>query len=233
MKQCTIIYKNLLNTFGPQGWWPVTPPGHVEPVCDKGPRTTKQKLEVCFGAILTQNTSWKNVEKAIMNLNKENLVDLRKIKNISNAKLAAIIRPSGYFNQKAIKLKAFCNYVLKKYDGNLDTFFSRTPKGLRAELLSIHGIGPETADSIILYAAEKPSFVIDAYTKRIFSRFGLCRKEIDYHQLKEAVEKNVKKNTKMYNEYHALLVELAKKHCLSKYPVCSSCPLTEDCGKEY
>jgi len=232
-KMISKIYKTLLKRYDKQGWWPITPPGHVEPVYDKGPRTAKQKLEVCFGAILTQNTSWKNVEKAIVNLNKHDLIEINKILRIPKSQLAQYIKPSGYFNQKAIKLKSFCQYIKDNYQSSLELFFEKTIKTLRRELLSIHGIGPETADSIILYAAAKPSFVVDTYTKRILSRYGSISKKASYDEIKELFESQFGKNSQVYNEYHALIVKLAKTHCLAKYPTCSSCPLTKGCKKDY
>ena len=152
----------------------------------------KQKLEIIFGAILTQNTSWKNVEKAIINLNKHNLIDVKKTIKIDNKKLAHIIKSSGYHNQKAKKLKNFSGFLLKNYNGNLKELFGNDIGKLRHELLSVNGIGPETADSIILYAAKKPIFVIDAYTKRIMNRIGF--KEESYDELQEMFMDNLEHN---------------------------------------
>jgi len=212
-----LIYRNLYSHFGPQNWWPVT-----------SEKDTKQKLEVCFGAILTQNTNWKNVEKAIAQLNKNNLINTKRIIDISNKKLALIIRSSGYHNQKAKKLKNFCYFLSKTYNGNLNLFFKNNMEKLRTELLSINGIGPETADSIILYAAKKPIFVIDAYTRRIYSRiFNI--KPLGYDELQQIFMKKLNNDPKLFNEYHALLVELGKNICKKK-PLCNQCPINNMCN---
>ena len=177
-------------------------------------------------AILTQNTNWKNVEKAIVKLNKNNFIDAKTIIKINNKKLAQIIKSSGYHNQKAKKLKNFCNFLINRYDGSLKKFFKNNIKKLREELLSINGIGPETADSIILYAAKKPIFVIDAYTKRIMNRIGY--KEVAYEELQKLFMKNLKNSERLFNEYHALLVELGKNIC-KKIPLCEKCPINNHC----
>lgn len=256
------IYEKLFEHFGAQGWWPVTPIGGCrgdlayKPVYGIALKNEKQKLEIIFGAILTQNTSWKNVEKAIVELNKHNLIDVLKIKKIDNKKLASIIKSSGYHNQKAEKLKVFSDFLIKNYNGKINDFFEFKPdeenteneydkRGLknkkqikernkkkikikkntdelREELLSIKGIGPETADSIILYSAERPIFVIDAYTKRIMERIGF--EEKSYDELQELFMKGLGHDAKLFNEYHALLVELGKNYCRKK-PLCSICPL--------
>lgn len=228
MKDILNIYNKLLSHFGQQHWWPVTNEGSVKPTYEKKERLTeRQKFEICVGAILTQNTSWKNVEIAIENLNKENLIDIRKIKKIDKKKLARLIKSAGYYNQKAIKLKTFAKYLAEKYKGNLKEFFSKDVERLRKELLTIKGIGPETADSIILYAANKPIFVIDAYTKRIFNRLGY--KEETYEELQDLFMENIEKKIKLFNEYHALLVELGKKICKTK-PLCGECPVKGMCN---
>ncbi len=224
------IYNKLLEHFGAQNWWPVTNENSVKPTYKKRDRLTeRQKLEICVGAILTQNTAWKNVEVAIENLNKENLIDIRKIKKIDKKKLARLIKSSGYYNQKAVKLKIFAKYLAENYKGNLKEFFKKDTEKLRDELLSIKGIGPETADSIILYAAEKPIFVIDAYTKRIFKRLGY--KEETYEELQNLFMENLEKDAKLFNEYHALLVELGKNICKTE-PLCDKCPLKDLCKYE-
>ena len=169
------IYNKLYSHFGKQHWWPVTKSGYAPKYHKDIKLNDKQKLEICFGAILTQNTNWKNVEKAVINLNKNNLIDIDKIIKISNKKLAKIIKSSGYHNQKAKKLKNFCRYINKNYNNKINGFFNNDIVKLRNELLLINGIGPETADSMILYAAKKPVFVIDAYTKRIYASWGGCR----------------------------------------------------------
>lgn len=229
MNKIHTIYNILLKSLGPQNWWPTTLEGQLHPTYHgKRPLTEKQLFEICIGAILTQNTAWKNVEKAITNLNKSNLIDVNKINSVNEKRLASLIKSSGYYNQKAKKLKHFSNFLIKNYGSNLETFLSKDITPLREELLSIKGIGPETADSIILYASEKPIFVIDAYTKRIFSRLGFCKPAVSYDELQNLFHKNLQKNHNMFNEYHALLVELGKNYCRKK-PLCSKCPLTKLC----
>ncbi len=221
------IFQTFHAKYGKQNWWPVTQKGETQPKYTGGPKTVKQKLEVIFGAILTQNTSWKNVEKAIINLNKKNLIDVDKILKISNAELAELIKSSGYFNQKAKKLKNIAKF-LKKFSinrlGKLET------NKLKTLLLQVNGIGPETADSIILYAFNKPIFVVDAYTKRIFSRIGLVKKKAKYEEIQDFFHKNIKKNSKLFNEYHALIVRHAKKYCRKK-PFCKECIIKNVCNK--
>ncbi|MBI1935687.1 endonuclease III domain-containing protein [Candidatus Woesearchaeota archaeon] len=227
MNKIYSIYTNLFSSFGPQLWWPVTPQGKLQPDYSGGPKNEKQQLEVCFGAILTQNTNWKNVEKAIVELNKNNLINIDKISKIKKQKLAEIIKSSGYHNQKAMKLKNFCDFLLKRYNGNLKELFCLDILELRKELLSVNGIGPETADSIILYSAKKPIFVVDAYTKRIFQRLGF--KEQSYGGLQQLFMKSLENSEKLFNEYHALLVELGKNVC-RKQPLCYKCPLKGCCS---
>lgn len=205
------VYNRLYREFGPQNWWPVT--------------TKNKQFEIIIGAILTQNTSWKNVEKAIKNLKENNLITPTKIAKTNKKSLAKLIKPSGYYNQKADRLKIISNFILK--NKNLE---KQSIKTIRNKLLQVKGIGPETADSILLYAFNKPSFVIDAYTKRIFSRIGLCNKKINYYKLQNKFHKNLPKQTKLYNEFHALIVELAKTNC-TKIPNCIDCPITKICKK--
>ncbi len=221
------IYASLLNHFGPQHWWPVTPEGKFYPEYSGGPKNEKQQLEVIFGAILTQNTSWKNAEKAIVNLNKNNLIEVKKIIKIKNNKLAETIKSSGYHNQKANKLKNFCNFLLKYYNGKLNLLFQKDIHELRQQLLSVNGIGPETADSIILYAAKKPIFVVDAYTKRVFGRIGFS--QAIYDDLQKLFMENLPNSEKLFNEYHALIVELGKIIC-KKAPLCEKCPISVYCS---
>ena len=221
------IYNTLLKAYGNQNWWPVTLDDEVIPKYHKNIKLTKkQKLEICFGAILTQNTNWKNVEKAIIQLNKNNLININKIIRVNNKKLAEIIKSSGYHNQKAIKLKNFCLFLMNNYNRNIEKLFSNSITKLRSELLSVNGIGPETADSIILYAAKKPIFVIDAYTKRIMNRIGF--KENSYDELQNLFMNSLKKDEKLFNEYHALLVQLGKNICKKK-PLCSQCQINNMC----
>lgn len=233
MNKIRAIFEKLNAAYGPQHWWPVTDKGKTKP--EYQPReklTEKQKLEICIGAILTQNTAWKNVEKAMENLQKNKLIDLEKIDNTHWKRVASLIKSSGYYNQKAKKLKAFARFLIREYGGNLNALFEKDTHQLREELLNITGIGPETADSIILYAAQKPIFVIDAYTRRIFSRMGLGQSNTSYDELQKIFHKNLKRNTKMFNEYHALLVEHGKNTC-KRNPVCLHCPIERLCSKRF
>ena len=228
MKRIKKIYEVLLNKFGTQKWWPVTLENELVPKYHKNIELSeRQKLEICFGAILTQNTNWKNVEKAIINLNKNKLIDVNKIIKIDNKELAEIIKPSGYNNQKAKKLKNFCGFLSRNYRGELNSFFKNNIQKLREELLSINGIGPETADSIILYAAKKPIFVVDAYTKRVFGRLGF--REKNYDEMQQLFMKSLPNSEKLFNECHALIVELGKNTC-KKQPLCGQCPLNAYCS---
>ncbi|HKL13792.1 MAG TPA: endonuclease III domain-containing protein [Halanaerobiales bacterium] len=203
-----IIYEELYSIYGPQNWWP-----------------GDSRIEIIIGAILTQAVSWQNVEKAINNLKEEDLLNIKKLEQIKNDYLAELIKPSGYYNMKAKKLKSFINFTKENYNLSLDDLAKGKPKQKREELLEIYGIGPETADSILLYAFDKPEFVIDTYTKRILSRIGYVDENIQYKTLKNKIENNLKKDSKLYNEYHALLVKLAKEHCLKSSPLCEKCPL--------
>jgi len=206
-KKLNKIYKKLYHHFGPRRWWP-----------------GDTKFEIIVGAILTQNTNWRNVEKAIDNLKKKKLLNPASLYKIPSKNLGALIKPSGYYNIKTKRLKEFMRYLFKKHGGSLRKMFDQDLHALRRELLEVKGIGPETADSILLYAGEKPIFVIDAYTKRILERHSLIDKDATYHQTQELFMNNLNKNVKLFNEYHALLVELGKTLCKKK-PNCDSCPL--------
>ena len=216
----TILYKNL----GKQGWWPLTIKGFNTKHHVGRPKTINHKFEIIIGAILTQNTNWKNVEKALYNLAKNNLIDIKKINKIKKEKLAKLIKPSGYYNQKADRLKIIAKFLIKNPIRKLNKL---TTKELREKLLNIKGIGPETADSILLYAFEKPIFVIDAYTKRIFERLGF--KKDNYDEWQELFMKNLKHNLTIFKEYHALIVEQGKNYCKNK-PLCNKCPLDAICS---
>ena len=204
------IYKKLLKHFGRQHWWPAD-----------------SRFEVIVGAILTQNTSWKNVEKAILNLKKEKMLSNKKIANVNIRKLEKLIQPSGFYKQKAERLKKFCNYLDKNYDSSLNKFFNRDTSIIRNELLSLNGIGNETADSILLYAGEKLKFVVDAYTKRMCERTGLINTKT-YAEFQSFFELKLPKNIGLYKEFHALIVELGKNFC-RKRPRCDGCPLKNLC----
>lgn len=201
------IYKILYNQFGKQRWWPGETP-----------------FEVIVGAILTQNTAWGNVEKAIGNLKKSGHLSPEALHTLPLHKLAKLIRPSGYFNIKAKRLNEFMKFLFKEYNGSIDKMFSADLSELRQKLLEIKGIGPETADSILLYAGNYPIFVIDAYTKRILLRHKLITDGIDYNSLQRLFMKNLPQQVDLFNEYHALIVRVGKDFCNTK-PHCEECPL--------
>jgi endonuclease-3 related protein len=194
------IYQILLKHFGKQNWWP----------CKTG-----RQFEIIVGAILTQNTNWKNVDKALDNLIGKNKLSRAALKKLSIKELSALIKPAGYYNQKARKLKEFVSY-----NGEIT----------REALLSIWGVGPETADSILLYAYSRPYFVVDAYTKRVFSRMGLIKTN-NYEEVRKYFESKLPKSIRIYKEFHALIVELAKRYC-KKEPLCEECPLAGRCRKK-
>lgn len=201
------IYNILLQHYGNQHWWPG--------------QTT---LEIIIGAILTQNTSWKNVEKAIKNIRAQNELSFDQLNSKTTDQIAKLIKPAGYYNLKAKRLKNFLNWLSENHAGKLDSLAPLDTETLRSELLAINGIGPETADSIILYAFEKPAFVVDTYTCRIMARHLLIDLPCDYHQLQELFTSSLQPDPKLFNEFHALLVRLAKEHCRKK-PLCNNCPL--------
>ena len=201
------LYARLYNAFGPRHWWPA----------DSG-------FEVAVGAILTQNTAWRNVTKAITNLKAAHLLAPRSLHDVPIRELAEAIRPAGYFNVKARRLKNFVDFLFEESDGDFERFFTKDLHALRDELLSVNGIGPETADSILLYAGNKPTFVVDAYTKRIFVRHKLISEEARYGELQALFMNNLEQDTTMFNEYHALLVYVGKHFCKSN-PRCSQCPM--------
>ena len=205
------VYQRLYHAYGPQHWWPGDSP-----------------FKVIIGAILTQSTAWSNVEKAMHNLKTAGVLSPQGLRDIPREELAALLRPSGYFNIKAKKLKAFINHLWEHYQGDLDSFLARDTAPLRRELLSIYGIGEETADDIVLYAAGKPSFVIDAYTRRILNRLGLGRSAATYPEYQELFRQALPRDPSLYNEYHALLVRHGKDVC-KKRPLCSGCCLLEEC----
>jgi endonuclease-3 related protein len=216
------IYAILLKEYGPQGWWPI---GTV--YRKRLSLTNDEKFEIIVGAILTQNTAWTNVEKALHELRRNNCLTIKALLETKQETLAQYIKSSGYNNQKAERLKIVAQFL---FQYSLEELQNMDMKELRALLLSVKGIGPETADSIMLYAFMKPIFVIDAYTKRIMSRIGLCSKDSSYDELQAAITHNMEKDTENYNEYHALLVEHAKRYCRTK-PLCEECVLKEVCMK--
>ncbi len=201
------IYRRLFDHYGPQHWWPAEEP-----------------FEVIVGAILTQSAAWTNVEKAITGLKDSGKMTPEAIRRLPHAELARIIHSSGYFNAKASKLHAFVRWLKDKYDNDLDRLFDRDAGELREQLLVVHGIGEETADSIILYAANKPVFVIDAYTRRIIQRIGIVPGKDTYAGYQGLFTDNLTADTALFNEYHALLVRLGKEVCRKK-PLCDRCCL--------
>ena len=204
------FYRRLLKEFGPQDWWPGETP-----------------FEVMVGAILTQNTNWGNVEKAIANLKKRRHLTPQSLKKISARQLASLIRPAGYFNVKAKRLKNFIEFVFREYKGDLKRMAREQDEQLRAKLLRVNGIGEETADSILLYAFEKPFFVVDAYTKRVLCRHRLISRNADYADVQKLFTRHLPEDIEMFNEYHALIVRLGKELCRTK-PDCFRCPLRYD-----
>lgn len=224
------VYSRLFRHFGPQGWWPVTPEGKTAPVYVPkryGKRPEPEMLEICVGAILTQNTAWTNVEKAIAGLKGADAMRLRSLAMMRRSRLAGLIRPSGYYNQKAQRLQEFARYIIRCHGGSLRLFFDRPSAAVREELLALNGIGPETADSMLLYAAGKPVFVVDAYTRRFGGKFGWFS-DTDYHAVQKFFVEALPRSVAVYNEYHALIVALAKDHCRAK-PRCAGCPVERDC----
>ncbi len=203
------IYKRLYAYYGPQFWWP-----------------GDTRFEIVVGAVLTQNTAWRNVEKAIRNLKAKNLLTLKKLVRLPVTKLAELIRPTGFYNLKAQRLHNLLVFLFQNYSQETDLVsMNRLPtQRLRKDLLSVKGIGEETADSILLYAFNRPVFVVDAYTRRIFSRHHCFSYKTPYSEIQRFFVQSLPKRTKIYNEYHALIVRLAKDHC-KKVPVCNNCPI--------
>ena len=227
------LFDQLLETFGPQGWWPTTPSGQSRPRYhpEKKPRRLAEieQWEIMVGAILTQNTSWRNVESALAALWEEGLMDRHAMSRASLDHLATTVRPSGYFNQKAARLQFLASYIDDHPAGSLGSFLRLPAEELRAELLSLNGIGPETADSMLLYAAQIPRFVVDAYATRILGRLGLASADAEYDELQQVFESALPTEHELYNECHALLVRLATTWCKSK-PDCEACCLNECCN---
>lgn len=201
-------YNSLFAAFGPQHWWPGQTP-----------------FEVIVGAILTQNTSWANVERAIANLRNARLLTPVAIERASAQKIETAIRPSGYFRQKARKLKAFCAFLRYEYDGSLKRMFAQPTPALREKLLRVFGIGPETADSILLYAGGHPVFVVDTYTKRMLARHGWTGEDAKYEDVQWIFERRFPGETARFNEFHALIVQTGKMYCRTREPLCGECPL--------
>ncbi len=203
------VFERLSRAYGPQHWWPGENP-----------------FEIMVGAVLTQNTAWTNVEKAIDNLREVDALAFEAIVAMKDEQLAELIRPAGYYRVKTGRLKNLLQFITERYDGSLEIMFDGDVASLREGLLSVNGIGPETADSIILYAGNKLTFVVDTYTARIFKRHGWIEAEADYHAIKDFFEYSLEDDVSLWNEYHALLVQVGKNHCRAK-PKCNECPLQD------
>lgn len=207
-KKLRAIYRSLYQTYGPQRWWPGGTP-----------------FEVMVGAVLTQNTAWSNVEKAITNLKKHGLLTPSRMNSLTLGRLATLIRPSGYYNVKAKRLQNLLVFIQDHYRGSIKKLCAEDGAVLRQKLLNVSGVGQETADSILLYAAGEPFFVVDAYTRRILSRHGLIAQDADYRQMQRLFMEAIPADLLLYNEYHALIVKLGKELCRKSRPLCSGCPL--------
>jgi endonuclease-3 related protein len=201
------IYKTLYKTYGPQHWWPGETP-----------------FEIIIGAILTQNTNWRNASRAITNIKAAGLLDPLKLLQ-QRRRIPALIKTAGFYRIKANYLNAFLEYYLTTYDGKVEKMAQKKTRTIRDELLAVRGIGPETADAILLYALGKRTFVVDSYTRRIFSRHGMVEPDMSYEDLQHEIEKNLPKEIRIYNEFHALIVRVGKEYCRKNEPLCNNCPL--------
>ena len=202
------VYDRLYAHYGPQSWWP-----------------GESNLEVMVGAVLTQNTNWTNVEKAIANLKNSDQLSFSCLHGMSIGELAEYIRPAGYYNIKARRLKNLFQMIEDEYEGEIAFLFEDSLDESRENLLRVKGVGPETADAILLYAAKKPAFVIDTYTHRVFSRHQLVEEDTDYYSLQQEFLDSLPEDVSLFNEFHALIVAVAKEFCKKKNPRCSNCPL--------
>jgi endonuclease-3 related protein len=202
------FYATLLESFGPQRWWPA-----------------RTRWEVIWGAILTQNTTWRNATLALKNLRREGLLAWRHLRHVSLPELERLIRPAGFYRQKALALRLFLDWIDQAHGGSLDSLFSLGAARARAQLLALRGIGPETADAILLYAGNQPVFVADAYARRIMSRHQLLSPAADYHSAQQFLHQHLPPDAAMFNEFHALLVEAAKRYCHRNVAHCEECPL--------
>lgn len=203
------IYKKLYKTLGPQRWWPGDTP-----------------FEIIVGAILTQNTNWHNASLAIEKIKVAGLLHPKKLL-MEHRRIPRLIKTSGFYRMKSKYLRAFLKYYVGKYDGRTSRIVKKDTRAIRHELLTIPGIGPETADSILLYAFDKRVFVVDGYTRRIFSRHGMIKSDMPYDTLQKFIESNLPASTRIYNEFHALLVRAGKEYCRKNEPLCTTCPLGE------
>lgn len=203
------IYEKLYSFYGPQCWWP-----------------GDTAFEITVGAILTQNTNWKNVEKAIKNLKDAKALSAKALHAMQPEKIALLIKPAGYFNIKTKRLKAFVDFLVDNYGGSMKQMKKEDMETIRKKLLGVYGIGPETADSILLYALGKPIFVIDAYTKRVLSRHGILNDNASYNEYQSLFHYYLDEDVQLFNEYHALFVRAGKDYCGPK-PICAECPLKD------
>jgi endonuclease-3 related protein len=201
------IYRTLYQAYGPRDWWP-----------------GETSFEVMVGAILTQNTSWRNVEKAIQKLKEKGVLNPKGIHRLRKSELAPLIKSSGYYRIKGDRLKSFVDFLFEEYNGNIKRMGKERLGEVREKLLGVNGIGPETADSILLYGLKKPIFVVDAYTKRILSRHGVISEKASYDEVQKLFMEHLPLDEKLFNEYHALLVYLGKTMC-KKIPKCELCPI--------
>jgi endonuclease-3 related protein len=204
------MYERMLTKFGPQHWWPGDSP-----------------LEIMVGAVLVQNTSWRNVEHAINNLREAGVMEPRALYNVPPTELAELIRPAGYYQLKTKRLRNLLRFIVEQYGGSLDAMFNTGVASLREQLLEINGIGPETADAILLYGGGLPTFVVDTYAHRILARHGWLDYDATYDDIKDYFESTLPNDAALYNEYHALLVRVGKDYCKRSAPNCEACPLAE------
>ena len=207
------IYRRLLERYGHAGWWPA-----------------ETAFEVCLGAILTQNTAWTNVEKTLAGLRSRRLLSFAALSQVRTPRLASLLHASGTFRVKARRVAAFLGFLAREYRGRVSNMRREEPQALRRKLLTVNGIGPETADSIALYAARRPFFVVDAYTRRIFSRLGLFDARLRYDAIQAFFMDALPRDAALFNDYHAQIVRLAKEAC-RKRPNCPACPLEDLCEK--
>ena len=203
-------YERMLAKFGPQRWWPGDSP-----------------FEIMVGAVLVQNTAWRNVEQAINNLRDARVMEPQSLFNVPPEELAELIRPAGYYQLKTKRLRNLLRFLVEEHDGSLESMFSIGLPSLREQLLAINGIGPETADAILLYAGGLPTFVVDTYSHRILARHGWLDYDASYDDIKDYFESTLPDDPALYNEYHALLVRIGKDYCKRTAPNCEACPLAE------
>ncbi|MBN2157758.1 MAG: endonuclease [Spirochaetes bacterium] len=230
MNQFLLVYRKLLSFHGPQGWWPIVNQRSFSGEYHVGaPRGEADFFEISIGAILTQNVAWKNVDAALCRLKRDGLLDPDSLLSVRADRLARLIRSTGYYNEKAKKIKNFLAWY-RGHMANYAAISAMDTHALRQELLSVNGIGPETADSILLYALNRPVFVVDAYTKRIFARFGILSGGESYSEIQELFHKHVRPSVGKYNEYHALIVAHGKDFC-KKRPSCEQCCIADLCIK--